>query len=233
MELNLAALRSQTRFKTGISNTTTLSNTEIDIQLNEAYSKLVRAVVDVDQDYFEEQKASFNLVANSSLYSLPSDYIKIKQVRLAYSTPSSQGDYYIATSYDPSQGSNVSIDEVNVPVSNPQVDITNNYCRIYPKPSSSVTAGGQYYYIARPSALTLTGDTMIIPADYHDLAPEYAAAKIMEKFENFSRSDRCMNNFEKGIENMKREISGREMNRELRFRSYGESTRSNRKELPN
>ena len=79
MELNLAALRSQTRFKTGISNTTTLSNAEIDTQLNEAYSKLVRAVVDVDQDYFEEQKASFNLVANSSLYSLPSDYIKIKQ----------------------------------------------------------------------------------------------------------------------------------------------------------
>lgn len=233
MELNLLNLRSQVRFKTDISNTNTLTNTNIDTQLNEGYSKLVRAVIEADQDYLEEQRAKFNLVANCSLVSLPTDCIKVKQVRLAYTTPTSESDYRVATFYDPSSTTLVSTDESSVPVSNPQVDITNNYCRIMPKPTSAVTNGGEYFYIARPSALSATGDVMIIPADYHDLAAVYASSKVMEKFENFSKSDRFMQEFNAGLINMKAELAGREMNKSSRFKNPLEVSYSNRKELPN
>jgi len=233
MQLTTIQLRNQVRFKTDISNTTTLSNADILIQLNEGYSNLVKAIVEADQDFLEEQKAKFNLVENCSLVALPTDCIKIKQVRLAYTTPTSESDYRIATSYDPSETQLISCDETNVPVSNPQVDITNNYCRLFPRPSSSVANGGEYYYIARPSALTLTGDVMIIPADYHDLAAVYASSKAMEKFENYNKADRLMQEFINGTEKMKRELAGREMNRSLRFKSFGSSgSATSRRELP-
>ena len=231
MQLTLANLRTQTRFKTDITNATTLTNAQIDLQLNEGYSKLVRAIVESDGDYFEEQKAKFNLIANSSLYSLPSDCIKVKQVRLAFTSPTSESDYKIAQFYDPSETRLVSVDEASVPVSNPQVDITNNYCRIYPRPIVASTSGGEYYYIARPSALTATGDVMVIPADYHDLAATWASYKVMEKFENFSKADRLKIEFDNGLKNMQVELSGREMNKERRFKSFREVGRTNRKEL--
>ena len=163
MQLNLLNLRNLVRFKTNYQNTTALANSTIVQQINIGYMKVIRAAVEADQDFFEEQKTKFNIVALSSLYSLPSDCIKVKQVRLAYTSPSSESDYRIAISYDPSEAVNISNDETSVPVSNPQVDITNNYLRIYPKPTTGVANGGEIYYIARPSALTLTGDVPILP----------------------------------------------------------------------
>jgi len=233
MQLNVLNLRSQVRFKTDISNTTTITNAEILTQLNEGYSKLSRAMVEVDQDYFEEQKSTMSLVALSSLYSLPTDCLKVKQVRLAYTTPDSEDDYSVATSYDPVQTGVISIDEINVPVSNPQVDITNNYLRIYPKPTVASSKGCEIYYIAKPSALVATGDVMIIPDDYHDLAATYAAGKVMERMENLAKADRFTNEFNFGLEKMKQELAGREMNKESRFKSYREITKTNREELPN
>ena len=231
MQLTAIQLRNQARFKSNFSDTTALTNAEVLIQLNEGYSKLISAIVESNQDYFEEQKALFNLVANSSLYSLPTDCIKVKQVRIAYSTPTSESDYVIANSYDPVDTFDVQIDESQVPVSNPQVDITNNYCRVFPRPTSSVAGGGQYYYIARPSALTLTGDVMIVPADYQELASTYAASKISERFNDYSRADRLTVEFTAGIEKMKGELAGREMNRQYRFRNITEVPRHKTTEI--
>jgi hypothetical protein len=233
MQLTAIQLRNQARFKANFQDTTALTNAEVLIQLNEGYSKLIAAIVDVDQDYYEEQRASFDLVANCSLVSLPTDCIKVKQVRLAYSTPSNQDDYKIADFYDPSDTIDISIDETNVPVSNPIVDITNNYCRVYPKPTVAVTAGGQYFYIARPSALVNTGDTLVMPNEYQDLVAVYAASKIAERFNDYSRSDRLKAEFGEGLAKMKSELSGREMNRQFRFKNVSEVPKSRRYELPN
>lgn len=233
MQLTAIQLRNQARFKSNFQDTTALTNAEVLTQLNEGYSKLISVIVDADQDYFEEQRATFDLVANCSLVALPTDCIKVKQVRLAYSTPSTQADYSIAEFGDPVDTRDVSIDETNVPVSNPWVDITNNYCRLHPKPTASVTAGGQYFYIARPSALVATGDTMNIPADYQDLAATYAAWKIAERFNDYARADRLKLDFEGGMAKMKNDLSGREMNRDYRFKSFNEVPKSNRTELPN
>ena len=99
------------------------------------------------------------------------------------------------------------------------VDITNNYMRIRPKPTSRVVNGGQIYYIARPSALVLTGDTSVIPEDYHDLMAIYAAGKACEKYETWDRADRFESQFYRGMEIMAQELATRELDFPLRFKN--------------
>ena len=186
--MNIINIRAAVRFKSNITNSAVLTNAEILSEANYAYYDVCSEIADANEDFFEEQKVKFNLAANSSLYSLPTDCIKVKQVRLAYTTPISESDYKIAYSYDPAEVNVVSSDEESVPVSTPIVDITNNYMRVKPTPESDVTSGGELYYIARPSALTNTGDTPLIPTEYHDLIAVRIAARATEKFENFAVS---------------------------------------------
>ena len=210
-----------------------LGSASVLLELNNAQRSLFRAVVDVNEDFFEEQKTKFNLIANSSLYSLPTDLVKFKQLRLAYATPTSESDYKVATSYDPAEVGVVSSDEENMPVSTPIVDITNNYMRIRPVPSVSVTNGGQIYYIARPSALTNSADVSVIPVDYHDLMAVCAAWKMAEHRQTYDTANYYRNQFKYDIEEMKRQLAVREINRDFRFRDMREVNRSNRQELPN
>lgn len=216
--MDLLTLRLQTRFKSNITDTTKLTNAEIDRHINDAQLKMAMRIVKDNEDFFEEQKTTFNLALNSGLYQLPTDLIKFKQLRLAYSTPSSDSDYYIASGYNPSNIQYPQNEESGVGTSNPIVDITNNYMRIRPKPTAAVTKGGQIYYIARPSGLVNSGDTSVIPEDYHDLMAVYAAAKACERYEIWDRADRYEAQFNREIEVMAQELATRELDYPLRFK---------------
>jgi len=217
--MNLSTLRSQVRFKANISSTTTLSNDDIDTHINDAQNKMVQRMVETNEDFFEEQKSKFDLVASQDLYALPSDCLKFKQLRLAYATPSTEDDYKVAINYNPVNVEDVGFDEENVSSSNPVVDVTNNYMRVKPTPSSAVINGGELYYIARPSALAATASSPVIPVDFHDLLAVYAAARVCQKFENWDKADRLEREFEVGVEKMARAIADRELNFPLRFRN--------------
>ena len=216
--MNLLTLRSQVRFKSNITDTERLSNTEIDRHINDAQLKLVMRIVRINEDFFEEQKTTFNLRANSGLYQLPTDLIKFKQLRLSFTTPSEDSDYSIASGYSPSDIQYAAEEESGVGASNPIVDITNNYMRIRPKPTAAVVKGGQIYYIARPSAMVNTGDASVIPEDYHDLMAIYAAGKACEKYEIWDRADRFEAQFFRGAEAMAKELASRELDYPLRFK---------------
>lgn len=224
--MNVLSLRTQARLKAGLTSTD-YSDANLLTQFNEGYFKLASIMAQLNEDYFEEQKVKFNLVANSSLYSQPTDAMKIKQVRLAYTTPTSPADYRIARSYDPSQVYNISVDEESVSTSNPIVDITNNYYRIKPTPVSSVTSGGELYYIARPSALVLTGDTPIIPTEYHDLISTYGAKEMCLKFSMFDKWKLLEDSWLKGIERVKTDLSERNLNSTPRMRNPLEDSITN------
>src|SRR3990167_9956235 len=188
--MNLLTLRSQSRLKAGV-NANDYSNANLDAQLNVAYYTLADILANLGEDHFEEQNTKFNLVANSALYSLPTDCMQLKGIRLSYSTPSTNSDYKVARHYDPSQVHNVSADEEGgVSTSAPIYDITNNYFRIKPTPTTAVTNGGKLWYIARPSALTLTGDSPVIPLQYHDILSTYGAKEMAFKFQKWQKYDR-------------------------------------------
>ena len=210
--MNLLTLRAQTRFKANFDNTTDLTNAQILTHLNEAQRILAVKITKVNEDFFEEQKSKFNLVADQDLYALPTDLIKFKQLRLAYSAPSNEEDYKIATGYNPANVETVNSDEESIPSNNPIVDITNNYMRIKPDPSANITNGGEIYYIARPSALVATGDVSVIPEDYHDLMASYAAWKTCQRFSKKDRAADLKGEWYEGITQMMEDLAGRELN---------------------
>ena len=225
-------MRNRIRFKSRIFNTTTIHNSSILQEINIVQDELSKAIIDVNEDFFEEQKNKFNLVANCSLYALPTDHVKFKQLRVSYSAVTDETNYKVCESYDPTEVGVTNVDEENVPASNPIVDITNNYLRIMPRPGQNVTNGGSIYYIARPSALANTGDTTVIPTEYQELMTIGAASRVAESFENFNLSDRLDVQYERGIQKMKEQLAARELNRDLRFRDVRETNKSNRAELP-
>lgn len=216
--MTLAVLRSQARLKSGVS-VNDYSNANLDTQLNYAYALICYYLASMGEDYFEEQNTTFNLVANSGLYSWPTDAIMIKQVRLAYSTPSSASDYKVASSYDPSDVHNVSSDEENVSSANPIVDITNNFIRIRPKPTSAVTNGGKVWYIAMPSALAATADTPVIPLGYHDKIAAYGAREMAGKYNKWDKWKVLNAEWAGLIAPWEEALKERDMGRVLRFKS--------------
>jgi len=208
--MNVQTLKAQSRLKTP-STTTNFSDANLLVQLNEGYYTLASIVATINEDYFEEQRDKFNLIANSGLYSLPTDTMKVKQVRLAYSTPSVDTDYKIAGTYDPAQVRNIQNEE-NVSTANPIVDITNNYFRIKPKPTTAVTNGGMLYYISRPSALVNSADVPIIPQQFQDLIAIYGAKQMALSFEMTNRYQLLQGEWLNGIERMKKELAARNAN---------------------
>lgn len=233
--MNLLTLRSQARLKSGV-NSTDFSTSNLDEQLNVAYYQLASVISQLQADYYEEQNVKFNLVANSSLYSLPTDLMQLKQVRIAYTSPSTNSDYRVARQYDPSTVHSVSADEESIPTSFPAYDVTNNYVRIKPTPTASVTNGGKLWYIARPSALTATGDTPILPLQYHDFIGIYGAKEMSFKYQKWQKYDRLQKQWDTFIAPLMlriQDLSDRDMGEALRFASSLEiPTSGPTRELP-
>lgn len=194
-------------------------------------------LINLGEDYFEEQHAKFDLVANSSLYSLPVDAVEMKQVRLAYSgTPASPSDYKIATSYDPTEVHFIPSDEENIPTSNPIVDMTGAYIRIKPTPTVNVTGGGDMSYIAMPSALVLTADVPVIPTQYQELIAVYGQKQMEFKYEKWNKHDRDEKIWDEAIAELEQTLADRDLNKPTRFKSILETGAPNnfrrRRELP-
>lgn len=223
--MNLKNLRTQTRLKVGIQSTTVLANSAIDLQLNNGMYLLSSKIAGINEDFFEVQKNTVNMVANTSLYSLPSDCLKIKQVRLAYTTPDSEDDYKIATPYDPASIDSIEVEEESVSTSNPIVDITGTSYRIKPDPTSNVTSGIELYYIARPSSLVSTADIPTIQLDYHNLIADYAAREICTWVSKWDKYQIFNSIFEQGVEKMLKELKTRNINFPERFRNVLETTK--------
>src|SRR5690348_14461043 len=188
--LNVLALRNRARRDAGVSSSD-YSNSELLEDFNQGYMELAVLLANLGEDYFEEQNVKFDLVANSGLYSLPTDILAFKQLRLAFSgTPLSPSAYTIADIYDPSDVHDISADEESTPTSNPIVDITGNYMRIKPKPTNAVSNGGRLAYIAMPSSLVNTGDVPVIPLAYQKKIATYGAMKMAFKFEKWNKHAR-------------------------------------------
>jgi hypothetical protein len=216
--LNLAALRAQARDKADVS-VTDFSNTKLDRELNIGYANLAVLLANLGEDYFEEQRARFDLVANSGLYSQPEDCIAFKRFRFAFSgTPVAVSAYTLATVYNPLQMRTV-IEEESVPITNPIVDITGTYFRLKPKPTVAVTNGGLLDYIAMPSALVNTGDIPVIPVAYHDKIATYAARAMAFKYEKWSKHAKLDNEWRSTEAELQARIAERAMNAETRFLS--------------
>lgn len=224
--MNLLQIRNRTREKLNITSTTDISNAFISGMANEGYSFICSKISQINEDFFEEQKAKFNLGLNSALYSLPTDFVKLKQLRLAYTAPDTEDDYVIANRYQPGQVGNVSVDELTTPTSSPIFDLTNNYFRIYPTPDVAVTNGGELYYIALPSALANTASSPVIPSPFHDLLATYAAREGAMKLSLTEKWGILNSEWNQGISRIESELAERDIDNDGRIRNVLETTRN-------
>lgn len=232
--MNLLTLRAQARTKSGI-NSSDYSDATLDIQLNEAYYTLARLLSLLGENYFEEQNVLFNLGQNSALYSLPTDFMAMRQVRIAYTAPTGPAGYRVAVPYDITDVGDIAIDEENIPPSNPIYDITGNYFRLKPTPTAAITNGGKLAYIAMPSALVNTGDTPLIPIAYHDLMSEYGAMQMTYKYEKWRKFQASQQIWQAKIAELTQTLADRDDNKPLRFKAPQEQAmipNRNRRELP-
>ncbi len=227
--MNLKTIREKARKLSTITNSADYSTSDLNTDINIAYQELALVLVNLNEDFFEEQKTTFDLKQNSALYSLPTDLLKFKQLRLAYTTPTDEDDYKIAEEYDPSEIQDIQTQEIDVATSNPIVDITNNYMRISPVPDSDVTKGGEIYYIARPSALSNSGDTPVLPTEIHPLLAVYGAKEIAMNKGLYDRFNILKREWFEGIDRIKRQFAERNINRQTRFRNILEVPRRRNK----
>lgn len=234
--MNLLTIRNQSRLKSSI-NANDFSNANLDEQINQAYYLLAWYLAKLNEDYFEEQNVKFNLVGGSALISQPTDTMFIKQVRLAYSAPTENADYRVARHYDPSSVHEVAPDEESIATTNPMYDITNNYIRIKPTPTQNVTNGGKLWYIARPSALTLTGDAPVLPLYLHDKLSDYAGKIMAFKYNKWKKHDRLEKVWQETIQELDDLVADRDLGADIRFKSPFEVPpaypTTERRELPN
>lgn len=217
--LNVLALRNRARREAGV-NSNDYSNAELLADFNDAYAELSVLLANLGEDYFEEQNVKFNLIARSSLYSLPADYIAIKRVALAYSgTPIARSAYTIVLPYDSSEVHDIGIDEENVPISNPIRDITGTYIRYKPTPTQNVSNGGLMDYIAMPSALVNTGDTPVFPIAYQKKIATYGAMKMAFKFEKWNKHTRLQKEWDTTMAELQDRLADRDLNAPMRFKA--------------
>lgn len=208
------------RRKSGVSSSN-FSDSELDIELNVGYHRLCALLAHIEPKHFYEERSKFNLIQNSGLYSNPDDCISLLQVRLAYSTPSTDGDYKVAVSYDVNEVHDP-IDEENVPTANPIVEFMQTRYRIKPKPSSDVTDGGMLFYIAMPSALSTSAAIPIIPIAYHEQIAVYGAKAMAFKYEKKWKYAGLKEEWEKTIGELTQTAAELDQNRPLRFKSLSE-----------
>lgn len=216
---NLLQLRARARLKASVASAD-FSNANLDDQINEAYYALASILAEIGETYTDGNRIRINLAQNSAYYNLPSDFIKLKQARIAYSAPTNPEDWKVAYSYDVSEVSDVERDEENISTSHPIIEITGTKIKVKPTPSSAVTNGLELFYISRPSALTLTGDTpSLLPTHFHDLISVYAAREMSIRFAKITKYNLLDKAWNEGVLRMKRELADRDANRPLRFKN--------------
>lgn len=231
--MNIITLRSQARKKSGV-NATDYSDSTLLEDFNVSYYTLASVIAQLQADYYEEQNVKFPLLQNSALYSLPCDFMAMKQVRLSYSTPTGPSSYRVARSYDPSSVHDVGADEENISTNSPMYNITGDYFRVKPTPTAAVSEGGKLWYIARPSALTNTGDTPILPLQYHDMIAVYGAIQMTFKFQKWAKHDRLKKEWDAFINPLMerlQDLADRDMGQALTFKSPTEAPRGPTREL--
>lgn len=229
--LNVLALRKLARRLSGV-NAADYPDSDILLDFNDGYAELSVLLANLGEDYFEEQNTTFDLVANSSLYSQPQDCIAIKGVRLALSAvPTSASDYRVAVSNDSSNTHDISAQEESVPISNPIYDITGNYIRIKPTPKVNVAAGGKLDYIAMPSALVNTGDVPVFPIAYQKKLATFSAERMTFKFEKWQKNSRLKTDWGTTMAELQDRLADRDLDAPLRFKSPLEGGTSRVREL--
>lgn len=166
--------------------TQTDSNDATDAQIlrmiNDGISSQIEFVSNLRQDFLLKQGTSINLVNGTSDYTLATDILQLKKVTVALDGT----NQYVAYEKDLNEITDLVNAGTLEAMSSPkytkltQTDATKFDIRISPYPTVNVTAGLQYWYIARPAAVTIS-DTPVTPPEIHPALVQYVVREMKQR----------------------------------------------------
>jgi hypothetical protein len=174
----------------------TVTETEVKLNLNRGYQKVVNRIASLAQDYYIRLSKT-NLVADQSLYGLPSDYRKMIRVEIA---PEDADERYRVTRTD--------INSYGHPVdyygdeTEPTYTIRGDNIEIKPTPEDSITDGLWMYYVETVSDLSADDDEPNLPPEFSDLPVEYATAKAKARLGLMDEAQLHLAEFYRELEEM-------------------------------
>lgn len=134
-----------------------------------------------------EKLVTANVVANQQEYTLPSDYLIIRSVKILYP----DGAYY---KLEPSTMQNFDNLLAGWENTKSYYGLSTTYhiyagkFRVLPVPSVAITAGWQIYYSRYPVDVVSDSDTIDLPLPYHNLIVDYCLQQAYELDEDWEAS---------------------------------------------
>ena len=154
-----------------IDANSTVNTTQVKRDLNTARDLVLNRLLVLGQNY-NVRIAKADLVANQSLYGLPTDFRKFVRLEIGY-----------ANATDRVKVDQIDFNEIgdpNVDVfsqADPKYSIIGNMYEIRPTPTANVTDGIYFLYVEDPADMSGDSDTTGLPFNYDHLLPLYAAGK--------------------------------------------------------
>jgi len=174
----------------------TVTETEVKLNLNRGYQKVVNRIVSLAQDYYVRLSKT-NLVADQSLYGLPSDYRRMVRVEIA---PEDADERYRVT--------RTQINAYDHPVdyygdeTEPTYTIRGKNIEIQPTPENNITNGLWMYYVETVPDMSADDDEPNLPPEFSDLPIEYAVAKAKARLGLIEEAQLLLGEFYRELEEM-------------------------------
>jgi len=174
----------------------TVTETEVKLNLNRGYQKVVNRISSLAQDYYVRLSKA-NLAADQSLYGLPSDYRRMIRVEMA---PEDADERYKVSRVDTNSfGDPVDYSGDNT---NPTYSIRGDNIELKPTPENSITAGLWMYYVETVEDMSDDTDEPNLPPEFSDLPVEYATAKAKARLGLMDEAQLHLAEFYRELEEM-------------------------------
>lgn len=175
-------------------DTKTVTLTSVKRNLNRGYKKVVNRVVALNQDYYL-RLAKTNLVADRSVYALPSDFKALRRLDILYDGVTSV------------RGERIDRQTINDPMMQvsefgPLYSLISNGIELYPTPETNVTSGLWLWYIEDVADMTDDEDIPNVPLGYDDLCIEYAVAMAKMTQGEVDEGALYLGRFDKALDDM-------------------------------
>ena len=183
-----------------ISASSTVTTTQVKRDLNTARDLVLNRLLALNQNY-NVRMSQADLVADQSLYSLPTDFRKFVRLEIGYSN-----------STDRVKVDQIDLSEIGDPTAevfsqaDPKYTIIGNMFELRPTPTAAVTDGLYMYYVESLTDMSDNADTSELPSDYDSLLTLYAAAKGKFTLGLMEEGNSFMAQFVMGMEEMENNI---------------------------
>lgn len=174
----------------------TVTKTEVKLNLNRGYQKVVNRIASLAQDYYV-RLAKANLTADQSLYGLPSDYRRMIRVETA---PTVATERYKAYRVDTNAFDDPA--EYYGDATSPTYSVRGNNIEIKPTPENNITNGLWMWYVETVNDLSDDDDEPNIPPEFGDLPIEYAVAKAKARLGLMDEAQLHLAEFYRELEEM-------------------------------